>query len=50
MKKFGGRVVQVNPKDRVQRAAEPPPSSKSSAPDFGGEVLDPGVPPELDQA
>ncbi|MGC6488736.1 MAG: DNA polymerase III subunit gamma/tau [Planctomycetota bacterium] len=51
MKKFGGRVVQVNPKDRVRRGADPAPGASSDAPssepDFGGELLDPGVPPDL---
>ena len=41
MKKFGGRVVEVNPKDRVQRAAAPSPEHE---PD--GDMLDPGEPPE----
>jgi len=48
MKKFGGRVVQVNPKDRVQRGAEAPSEPTSPEPDFGGELLDPGVPPGAD--
>ena len=41
MKKFGGRVVEVNPKDRVQRAPAPSPEHE---PD--GDMLDPGEPPE----
>ena len=48
MKKFGGRVVQVNPKDRVQRGAGPASDAASAEPDYGGEMLDPGVPPDLD--
>jgi|GEM_PF-884658 len=48
MKKFGGRVVQVNPKDRVQRGAAPASDAASAEPDYGGEMLDPGVPPDLD--
>lgn len=42
LKKFGGRVVQVNPQDRVQQ----PPPAPPSEPDFEGEMLDPGLPPE----
>ena len=42
LKKFGGRVVQVNPQDRVK---EPPPAA-SSEPEFEGEMLDPGEPPQ----
>lgn len=42
LKKFGGRVVQVNPQDRVKQA----PPAAPQEPDFGGEMLDPGAPPE----
>ena len=42
LKKFGGRVVQVNPQDRVKKA---PPAAPSEQ-DFDGEMLDPGAPPE----
>jgi len=44
MKKFGGRVVQVNPQDRIQKPKEQPPAD-----DFGGgEMVDPGLPPSGD--
>jgi hypothetical protein len=42
LKKFGGRVVQVNPQDRVQQ----PPAAPPSEPDYDQEMLDPGLPPE----
>ena len=42
LKKFGGRVVQVNPKDRVQE----PPKRSSAEHDLGDEILDPGPPPQ----
>ncbi len=41
LKKFGGRVVEVNPQDRVKKAP-----AKAPEPDFDGEALDPGEPPE----
>ena len=42
LKKFGGRVVQVNPQDRVQE----PPAEGGSGPSSEGEMLDPGDPVE----
>ncbi|MEC9048817.1 MAG: DNA polymerase III subunit gamma/tau [Planctomycetota bacterium] len=42
LKKFGGRVVQVNPKDRVKE----PPKRSSAEHDLGEEMLDPGPPPQ----
>jgi len=42
LKKFGGRVVQVNPQDRVQE----PPAKGGAGPSFDGEMLDPGDPVE----
>ncbi|MEZ6038520.1 MAG: DNA polymerase III subunit gamma/tau [Planctomycetota bacterium] len=46
LKKFGGRVVQVDPPDRIKK--EPPPVADDAADDAnyeGGEMLDPGEPP-----
>ena len=44
IKKFGGRVVQVNPPDRIQKPVESPPEAAMSE---EGE-LDPGEPPQDD--
>lgn len=42
IKKFGGRVVQVNPQDRIQKPAEPEPDAMGDA---GADMVDPGEPP-----
>ena len=42
LKKFGGRVVQVNPKDRIKDR----PDAGSVDHDFRDETLDPGLPPQ----
>jgi DNA polymerase-3 subunit gamma/tau len=42
LKKFGGRVVQVNPKDRIKERPTGGPAEQG----FGDETLDPGTPPQ----
>lgn len=42
LKKFGGRVVQVNPQDRIKERTD----SGAGDHDFGDETLDPGLPPQ----
>ena len=42
LRKFGGRVVQVNPQDRIKER----PESGAADHDVGDETLDPGLPPE----
>ena len=42
LKKFGGRVVQVNPQDRIKER----PESGAADHDVGDETLDPGLPPQ----
>ncbi|MCB9876110.1 MAG: DNA polymerase III subunit gamma/tau [Planctomycetes bacterium] len=46
MKRFGGRVVQVDPPDRIKKDAPPAGDAADDANyDGGGEMLDPGEPP-----